>query len=271
MKTPMLAVSAPVDLSKLKYPVAVEVKYDGVRCVAVKENGKVTLYSRNGKVFSNFQELEEFCTKEMDNDTVWDGEIISEDFQQLMHRTHADEGKNTDIPVEFVIFDALFLWEWKAGKSERPYRERKQDYVLAESENHLRNYYQEALKKGFEGIMIKNLDSPYLCAKSNLWLKLKPSDTADMMITAFIEGKGKYAGKLGAILCQHGNVKAKVGSGFTDAQRERIWADRNKLMGRVVEVEYQSITKPSRTGIRSLRFPTFICLRLDKDTTNMVQ
>lgn len=263
----MLAVQAPIDLSKLKYPLAIEPKYDGVRCIAIKDSGKVTLYSRNMKPFLNFQELAEFCAKDMEDNTVWDGEIISEDFQQLMHRTHAEEGKNDDIPVEFVIFDILTLDEWKAGKSDRPYNVRKQqdkDYAIATCESDLYAYYQEALKNGYEGVMIKNLESPYISGRSNYWLKLKPTDTADLYIMGFEEGKGKHKGKLGALLCEYGKVKAKVGTGFTDAQRERMWADKDKLWGKMIEVEFQSVTKPNKKGVVSLRFPVFKCLRFDK-------
>lgn len=265
MNSPMLAVSAPIDLGKIKYPVAVEPKLDGVRCIAVKRDGVVTLYSRNMKKFNNFVELEQFCTQEMLDNTVWDGEIISDDFQKLMHRVHAHTGVNDDVPIEYAVFDALHIAEWDAGRSDRPYRTRKDDYVVANNESDLQTYYQELLKQGFEGAIIKNLDSPYISGKSNFWLKLKPSDTADLFIVGMIEGTGKHKGRLGALVCEYGKIKAKVGTGFTDAQRERMWESKDRLLGKMVEVEFLGLTKPNKHGNISLRHPSFKCLRLDKD------
>lgn len=261
----MLAVPAPIDWDKIKFPVAVEHKLDGVRCIAVKENGVVDLFSRNMKLFSNFVELAEYLTKEMPDNTVWDGEIISDDFQKLMTRVHALEGKNDDVSVEYRVFDTLTIPEWNAGRSDRPYRERNDEHFIANNEDDLRFFYQEALAQGFEGVMVKNLESPYISGKSNYWLKLKPVDSADLYIMGFVEGKGKHKGKLGALLCEYGKVEAKVGTGFTDAQRVRMWESQWKLLGKMVEVEFQSVTKPNKKGKVSLRFPTFKCLRLDKD------
>lgn len=268
MNKPMLACPAPVDLAKIKYPVAVEVKWDGVRCIAINIEGKVALYSRNMKVFGNFEELRGFLEGEMEPNTVWDGEIVSSDFQKLMTRVHAEEGKNDDVEIEYKIFDILTLQEWKRGRSDRAYVNRRVidvDYALADNEDELRTYYQEALANGYEGVIIKNLLSPYISGKSNYWLKLKPTDTADLFIMGFEEGKGKYKGKLGALLCEYGKVKAKVGTGFTDAQRERMWESKDRLLGKMIEVEFQSVTKPNKAGKISLRFPTFKCLRLDKN------
>lgn len=263
----MLATSAPIDLSKLKYPLAVEPKYDGVRCIAIKCKDVTTLFSRNMKQFINFEDLRAHLEVEMEDDTVWDGEIIGDDFQKLMTRVHADEGTNDDVEIEYKIFDILTYAEWKRGKSDRVYVNRRTidvDYALAETEDELRTYYQEALANGYEGVIIKNLLSPYISGKSNYWLKLKPTDTADLFIMGFEEGKGKYKDKLGALLCEYGKVKAKVGTGFTDIQRERMWESQDRLLGKMVEVEFQSVTKPNKQGKISLRFPTFKCIRLDK-------
>ena len=90
-------------------------------------------------------------------------------------------------------------------------------------------------------------------------MKLKAFHDADLLIVGFEEGTGKHRGKLGAIIVDHKGVNVKVGSGFSDDLREKIWDDTNTFKGRMVEIRYQEITEDG-----SLRFPTFVCFRNDR-------
>lgn len=58
--------------------------------------------------------------------------------------------------------------------------------------------------------------------------------------------------------------KVKVGSGFTDEQRNKFWEARQNLIGVICEVNYKEITYDKNTGLESLQFPVFVSLRLDK-------
>lgn len=266
----MLASIAPADLLALKYPISAEIKYDGVRTIAVVNLGKCRLYSRNGKLLENFDEVKQQI--EQMEDAVYDGEVISLDgFQKLMTRTHAEPGKNVDVKIEYKIFDKLTIDEWVQGISRRPYSTRCKDLgekVIIKNPVDLEVYYNYVLKSGYEGLILKQLDSPYESGTNKYWLKLKPKDTLDMTILSVDEGMGKNTGRLGAIQahCEHHNetIYAYVGTGFTDAQRESLFKDRANLVGKVIEVEYQEVTKADRNRSRSLRFPVFKCLRIDK-------
>lgn len=267
---PMLSSPAPADLMALRYPIAAELKYDGVRCIASVSGKKCSLYSRNGKKLLNFEEIERECAKWSSG--VYDGEVICpEGFQKLMTRTHADTGTNIDVKIEYKVFDKLTIDEWLVGGSNRTYTQRCIDGKIGErtvikNPVDLDIYYNYVLKAGFEGLILKLLDSKYYSGDKSSWYKLKPKDTADLQIIGVDEGDGRCKGMVGALQCRGEiegfTVHAYVGTGFTDEQREKLF--KMDLKGKVVEVEYQELTKKDRYGARSLRFPVFKCLREDK-------
>lgn len=111
----------------------------------------------------------------------------------------------------------------------------------------------QRLPEHCEGFVLKN---------ANLvdWHKLKTRQTIDLIITGLTAGKGKYSDMLGALVCStaEGYEVANV-SGMTDTQRRSMSLESEKLVGKVVEVEYQSIGAGGR-----LRHPSFIRMRDDK-------
>jgi DNA ligase-1 len=123
---------------------------------------------------------------------------------------------------------------------------------------------EDYLDMGFEGAMVKDLDSPYVFKRGKNLLKVKKFFDADLKVVDFYEGKGKHKGRLGGIIVE-GKIdgksySSKVGSGFDDAIRDEIWMNRKKWMNAVVQVQYQDATKDG-----SLRFPVFIMRRKDKE------
>lgn len=108
---------------------------------------------------------------------------------------------------------------------------------------------QEAVEDNYEGIVLRS-------DCNTKWVKVVPEKTADIRITGYEEGKGKHTGKLGALITAHG----KVGTGFSDSQREQLWACRGGLTGTIVEVKYRE-----KTPAGKLRFPVFVRIRSDKD------
>lgn len=267
----MLAKPAPLDYLALPYPIAAEIKWDGVRCVCIVFNGKATLYSRNGKLFNNFDEIAQSMRGKPEG--VYDGEIISPDgFQALMTRTNATRGTNTEVKLEYKIFDSLTINESMNGESKRTYQSRCVNASIGERtivKNHveLELYYNFMVKAGHEGLILKELTGMYNVDKST-WYKLKPKDTIDMTILGFDEGTGDNEGSLGAIQCQGNaqgfNVFSYVGVGFTKEQRKDIWTRKKELNKATVEIEFQELTKPDKYGHCSLRSPSFKCLRMDK-------
>jgi DNA ligase-1 len=138
------------------------------------------------------------------------------------------------------------------------------DLDTAEGHDQMNRYAQDAVKDGFEGIMIKNLDAPYECKRSDFWMKWKPTITVDLNIVGFEQGTGRNADRLGAIICEgvdnERNIRVNVGSGFSDDDRQRFWDSRDTLFDNVVEVEADAVTQ-NQDGTYSLRFPRFVRFR----------
>ena len=120
---------------------------------------------------------------------------------------------------------------------------------------------QEATAKGWEGVVLKDIDAPYYAGKrSKAWLKLKEQTTYDCKVVGFQPGKGRLDGAAGALLVLSPKGKlVAVGSGLTDDQRLEINDHPERWVGRQVEIACQQFT-PSG----SMRHPVFIRPRWDK-------
>ena len=80
----MLAVDSKKHQKKLVGKCLIEYKFDGVRVITLVQNGKARMYSRNGKLLTNFPHITEAINKMQWEDCMLDAEVMSEDFQALM-------------------------------------------------------------------------------------------------------------------------------------------------------------------------------------------
>jgi DNA ligase-1 len=128
-----------------------------------------------------------------------------------------------------------------------------------------KQFNKDSIVKGYEGIMIKDPDSFYECKRSTTWLKSKPFIEISLKVTDFEEGTGRNIGRLGAIIAEGEDegkfFKINVGSGFTDEQRLQYWGEKKNLIGQIVEVRADSISKGQDGLYWSLRFPRFKTFR----------
>jgi DNA ligase-1 len=116
------------------------------------------------------------------------------------------------------------------------------------------------VQAGYEGAMVKTMDSSYQFGRSYDVMKVKEFHDVDLPIIGLEEGTGRHEGRLGAVKINFNGVIVKVGSGFSDEEREQVWDDQYNFLGRMIEVRYQEVTPDG-----SLRFPTFVCFRTDRD------
>ena len=140
------------------------------------------------------------------------------------------------------------------------------DLDTAVGEMQFKQYNKDAIDAGFEGIMIKDIDAPYICKRHVAWLKQKPFIEVSLAVVAVEEGTGKNAGRLGAIICEGEDdgkkIRVNVGSGLTDEQRDEFWKDQDALMGQIVEVRADAATlNQDSEDVYSLRFPRFLRFR----------
>ena len=293
MKVPvfecMLATDSAKHEKKMVGEVYVEPKLDGVRVITICDVDKdeVKMFSRNGKELNNFPKiLEQFDSMldQMAESMVFDGEVMSDDFQTLMREIHRKGGAKTDDAV-LNVFDCIPLWAFKEGGYSASLQTRKEmmddyqypsniskvEYVRMnlsddDGQKQFADYNKLCIDKGFEGIMIKPMDGPYECKRSSLWLKVKPFIEVSLTVTDTEEGTGRNAGKLGALIVEGNDsgkfIKTNVGSGLTDADRESFWNAKDKLIGQIVEVRADAITQnQDAKDTWSLRFPRFLRFR----------
>lgn len=139
----------------------------------------------------------------------------------------------------------------------------KLDNWVCKNPTEVMKLFRKLRSDGAEGLMFKIMNAKYDFKRSDAVLKLKEMYDVDLLIVGAEEGVGRNAGKLGALLVESsdGVVKSKVGSGFTDEDRDSLWFDFNEgnLVGKICAVTYQERTKDN-----SLRFPVFQCIRWDK-------
>ena len=293
MKVPvfecMLADDSKKHEKKMTGEVLVEPKLDGVRVITICDVDKdeVKMFSRNGKELSNFPKiLEQFdgMMDQMEGSMVFDGEVMSDDFQTLMREIHRKGGAKTDDAV-LNLFDCMPLEYFKEGECPNTLMQRKEwleNYILGDNmarveyvkmdlsdedgQKQFADYNKLCIDKGYEGIMVKPINGPYECKRSSLWLKVKPFIEVSLTVKDVEEGTGRNAGKLGALIVEGTDdgkfIKTNVGSGLTDADRDTFWKAKDKLIGQVIEVRADQITQNQDSNDAwSLRFPRFLRFR----------
>ena len=282
----MLAHDGAKHPKKIKGECFVEYKYDGVRVIAIVQNGSATLYSRNGKILSNFPHIEEALSIPEFEGLVFDGEVMSDDFQTLMRQVHRKEGAKTEDSY-LAVFDMLTLAEFNAGGTElnafhrrerlisyQPYFNVRLQLVQAVNldldseagQKQFADMNKQALQEGYEGLMIKPIHEGYKCKRSHAWLKIKPFIEVTLSVVALEEGTGKNEGLLGALVVEGEDdgkyFKLNVGSGLTDENREQIWANQDAVIGQLVEIRADAATQSQDSDdVWSLRFPRFKTFR----------
>ena len=271
----------------------IEVKLDGVRVVTiVRVDGRVDMFSRNGKELVNFPHVTEQISAVVKKappkyDLVLDGEIMSSSFQDLMTQVH----RKSDVKANDAIlnlFDMCPLEDFEKGfwdKSQTLRSQMVQAWVEQNSallpnvtclanelvdldtdagQTRYKEINAQAVAGGYEGIMIKDPTAGYECKRSVAWLKLKPFIEVSLEVVDVEEGTGRNVGRLGAIVCSGVDdgktIRVNVGSGFSDSDRDDYWVSRDALLGQIVEVRADAVTQ-NQDATYSLRFPRFLRFR----------
>ena len=211
-----------------------ELKFDGIRAMAIKNDRKVSLVSRNGnKLDGRFPEIVEAVKNLPVREYVIDGEVVAldEDGRSSFQLLQGLEMEGRKAPLRFYVFDLLQL----DGKSllGLPLEQRKQ--VLAkicenvgdpirysgEISGDVKSLLAEVKRRGLEGLIGKQRNSVYEPGRrSGTWIKLKCVNEQEFVIGGYTPpaGSRKYFGAILVGYYEIGKLRfaGKVGSGFTE-------------------------------------------------------
>ncbi len=237
---------------------AYEMKWDGVRCIAVVRDGVVTLTSRNGiDTTSTYPELGDLGELVHADSAVLDGEIVALDRRgrpdfgllqtrmKLTHRAEIDAARGVT-PVRLMLFDLLELDGTDlTGLEYRQRRELLGRAVDPAEDGHVQvppaldatlgEAVEASRQLGLEGIMAKRLTSDYQPgARSSSWVKIKHLRTQEVVVVGWRPGKGTRASKVGSLLVAVPDgvdlrYVGRVGSGLTERDLAEVGARLKKL------------------------------------------
>ena len=268
---------------------AIQEKLDGFRCTAWKENGNVRLISRQGKLITGLVDIENTLKELNEDNFVLDGELLLTERDsipsKLQYKATSKIVSTKDTEkhgITLNVFDELSIKEWKNKINERCYSVRYENLQKIIPENtyvkivpniavtsdisKIDKCLKHAQKMNWEGVMIRFMDSPYDWKRSDNLLKVKPFLEMDMEIVGYEEGTNSNKGRLGALLCEinhpeFGNIKCKVGGGYSEDERKQFWKNKDEMIGRVISIQYFEVTENSNTHRSSVRFPEFLELK----------
>jgi DNA ligase-1 len=283
---------------------AAEFKLDGARIQIHRLGDVIRVFTRRlSDVTQSVPEVVEIARQLPAASVVLEGEALAVDrqqkplpFQELMRRfrrIHDVDALRQEIPLKLCLFDLLYLdgQDWMP----RPYRDRWSQLErlvpadllvprrVSSSSAELESFLQDALRLGHEGLMAKQLDSPYQSGKrGKLWFKIKPAETLDLVILAAEWGHGRRTGTLsnywlGVRDGAESQMIGKTFKGLTDQQRLDLMQQLLRIKTSedswvvhvrpevVVEVAYNEIqVSPRYSSGYALRFARIIRIRDDK-------
>lgn len=248
-------------------------KNDGCLAIIVSDHSdSASVISRTGEPITSMPHCAEAAAKLLPGWVIF-GEAYKFDtpFKDISgaFRRHAPQAD-----LICVAFDAVPVAAWRAGKCDIPYKDRLArlsaacratpqsaiivapalDYVAPQG-------FANALVKlgGYDGAIVRRADAPWTtgASKNGEAIKVKPVQSLDLRAWAVFPGKGKHAGRAGGITVAYRGVETNVGTGFSDAERERLTTHGCK--GQLAEIEFMEITADGK-----LREPRFKGWRFDK-------
>jgi DNA ligase D-like protein (predicted ligase) len=274
-----------------------ERKLDGIRCIAIRDGGPVKLLSRNDlSLNGRYPGVAAALDAQERSRFVVDGEVVAFEGAQTSFQRLGHPGAS----IFYYVFDVL----WLDGEDvrSRPLRERKvllRDALSFEDPLRLNPYrneageamFEEACRKGWEGVIAKRADSPYSARRSRDWLKFKCDQGQELVIGGYTAPRGSRE-EFGALLVGHFDADGvlhyagKVGTGFDRATLKDL-GERLRALHRddspfadapnyrdATWVEPELVAQlgfAEWTTAGRLRHPRFLGLRFDKSARSVVR
>lgn len=285
---PMLAarINSTLEMIAKMGEVSVEPKFDGLRIFIhfKRGNGKsndfVRVFTRNMNAIdiNTFPELLEVGKHIKANEVILDTEAVGldpkrqmfVDFQKTVsrRRKHEIEKNSEEIPLQFQVFDILFV-DGKSLMNEEYLKRREEllkfikngdllrvdENVVTKDPDVIRKLHEKYLKMGLEGVVVKRVNGKYVSGRTGWnWVKMKEeegqqgrlSDTLDCIIMGYFGGKGKRAqfglGKILVGIKDGDSIRTltKVGTGLTEDMLVEIRKRLDRIESKEKPKEYEA-------------------------------
>jgi DNA ligase-1 len=262
---------------KVEYPLAVEDKLNGIKCIFSKKGA----FSRTGEEFFCLDHIKEELAPlfEKSPSLILDGELFNPELKNELNKiaslvsvnrkekdvTEDDKQRAKDI-IKYYIYDGFgFSVEYSDGKGfpveqKTPFKQRKlglrnlinsynysilHDYVLVNSYEEILGMMEVVKEEKGEGLMIKVLDAYYENKRSKNMLKLKVFYDEEFEVLGFVEGEGNWVGKVKKVICKlnepatNGKVDFESNIRGTMEELAELWNNYQQHIGKKVTVEFQ--------------------------------
>lgn len=262
---PMLAKDYNDEKDKIKFPIYSQPKLDGVRCIITSQG----MFSRNGKKIISAPHIYESLKPlfEENPDLILDGELFAQrsetiDFNKIISCVRKTKPTKEDLDESKKYIE---YWIYDIPSDERSFGDRYQTYhnlnlpkccnvvfsKTCKSEEDVMEIYKQYIEQGFEGQILRVINSLYENKRSKSLLKYKEFFDGEYEIKGVEEGKGKLQGKVGKL----------VFDGFDSAVNgdheylEKLYKS-GDLIGKMATVKYFELTTDNKP-----RFPKVIAIR----------
>ena len=264
----------PIDYNK---PVFMQPKLDGVRCLIQYDDGKVTAYSRTGKVWKNIEHITLSLYKFFDKhpNVILDGELYNHDFKDdfesiiSMVRKTKPTAEDRVISAKNVQFHCYDIVDEKLPFKKRIEFINNNLMLIGDSiklvytmqitshENAL-TFHESFVAGGYEGSILRTNDV-YACKRSHNLRTFKDFHDAEATIVGYLDGKGKRTGTLGKFIMQDDNgveFGCQPGKGYNYKQLGTMLENIGDYIG-----QRATFTCFERTKAGSYSHPLFKCIR----------
>ncbi len=277
-----------------------EIKFDGYRLIAVQQVGEVKLYTRSGLDWTEkFKPTAKLLSGITTRDFVMDGEVVVFDekgrsnFGDLQAALKSLGNSN----ITFVVFDLLHYDGFNLRNLPLSERIRRLAELVSEDFGSVmrskvwpaemgKDLFKQAAAAGLEGIMSKNSKGRYIEGSRKDWAKSKARARQEFVVCGYTPPKSSLPAFSSLVLGTYENGKlicrGKVGTGFTESERERLLPEFRKLVTKtahfeldeknvvwlkpqlVAEIEFAEITRDG-----AIRQGSFLSLREDKSAADV--
>ena len=263
-------------VTEADYPVSIQPKLDGLRCLVYWSEGKVKLMSRGGKEYILPHISKAAQDKKLGNQDVLDGELYihGESLQELNRLVRGSHKYPESVNVQYHVYDMI-----SKGDTDMPWS--KREVALAEfgwvttdpdpirftrtteafSEEEVLRAQRDLMRDGYEGAIVRLKHGKYRFGfRSKELLKVKSFQDAEFKITGFTNGVGKFSECIiYTCVTEEGNEFSVVPKGTFEERREML-AHGELHIGQMLKVQFADWTEDMIP-----QFPVGLCIRLEED------